>query len=271
MQQGNEPSITLDTGRTTAPVPFQNMAGEVRPIQSDRGGLTRTLANGSMSVVGVFLLLVLLEFIIPTETAKPSYVLGSMSGRTEAARLKAEADAKAAYDTQLREVEAHYQEKIAVINANAQNIVNGFQAEMTRVNSAYESLFKQALVAQQYGMQADAEMARIRAQVAANNSGVNSFFASLCDFAAGVSLVAGDSRMASAAYGCSESMRGRVSESITRAGTSGTGAYYNQVRGNSAAEEVVSQHRADEQQRAKARREQDKRNAAALEDVMKKY
>jgi len=209
----------------------------------DAASSGRTAFTGVLLAVGVISGVGLMEYANPSEIFRPSYFIGTLSGRKETAELNAAQDAQAAYvkavkegelgaqiayETKLREVEEAYQRDLADIEADKQNVIAAFASELDRTNKAYEAMYQMTNNATQVALEMERDLARARAETVASAQGAKRTVAALADWVGIFGQIAGDSSMAGASN-YADNLRSDMAAEISRGAGLDVGSLHRQI------------------------------------------
>ena len=233
--------------------PVQGTAVQAQPAQPVLAQTPRTLVQSSIrtTVLGVCLSaglvagVALLEFTCPYDHLKPTYLLGTLTGRLAEAEMNASAKAKAAYvegvkagelnsqityETKLAKVQLERDSALAVAQQQAQlqreQAVATLQANLDRTTKAYEGLYQVGTVTTQAAMTMEADLAKVRATTVAQTQGARGVMANLADIVGIVGMLGGDEKLASVN---GDAFRSQMTQDITSAGTAGAGAMASRI------------------------------------------
>ena len=231
----------------------QGTAVQAQPAQPVLSQTPRTLVQSSIrtTVLGVCLSaglvagVALVEFTCPYDHLKPTYLLGTLTGRLAEAEMNASAKAKAAYvegvkagelnsqityETKLAKVQLERDSALAVAQQQAQlqreQAVATLQANLDRTTKAYEGLYQVGTVTTQAAMTMEADLAKVRATTVAQTQGARGVMANLADIVGIVGMLGGDEKLASVN---GDAFRSQMTQDITSAGTAGAGAMASRI------------------------------------------
>ena len=226
----NQPhSHATEQGRGAVASPPVSAIASERPRSSVRAGL-RLAASGTLVMAGAVLTVGLVEYLSPVEEFKPSYLVGTLTGRMAGAEAKAAQAAKAAYAEGVKEGELKadlaYQKEMAKVAVWQQNAIQTMQADLDRTTAAWQTAYSLTQVATQGAIQMESDMVRMRASTVAQSQGMRGAAANLMDFVGMLGALGGDQNLAQIN---GEGMRDEISRSITRGGMQDAGAMAHQI------------------------------------------
>lgn len=139
------------------------------------GGILKGILGGGFAVM---LMMVLAEaaFIQPL---KPSTLIGTFQGNTEAVEVTAKKDEVAAAEAQIAEArvegeraaEARYQRELREIELNYQNQIRDKQAELDRTTQAYATLYQRTNAVVEAAMRQEAQLIDAQQRAIASGQG----------------------------------------------------------------------------------------------------
>lgn len=220
----------VDLARQGRSEPVQQAApASDRPRSSVRSGM-RLAASGSLVMAGAVVAVGLIEYLSPVEEFKPSYLVGTLTGRMAAAEARAAEQAKAAFTEGVKSGELRaqiaYDEKLAKIEVWKQNAVQVMQADLDRTTAAWQTAYNLTQAATQGAIQMESDMVRMRASTVAQTQGVRGAAANLMDFVGMIGALGGDRNLAQVN---GDGMREEMTRSITRGGMQDAGAMAHQI------------------------------------------
>lgn len=220
-------------------LPAEQHPSRLKPAASG----AKTAFSGLLLSVGVITGIGLMEYANPSDLLRPSYLLGTLSGRKESAELNASKDAQSsyvhavkdgeltaqiAYEEKLRVVEEAYQRQLAGIEADKNNTINAFAAELERTNKAYDASYQMSSNALQAALEMERDLARARAETIASAQGTKRSVAALADWVGVFGALAGDSSMASASM-YADNLRSEMASEVSRGAQMDVGGMHRQI------------------------------------------
>lgn len=204
-----------------------------KSARSRAGSAGRSVLTGVLLAVGVITGVGLMEYANPSETYRPSYLLGTLGGRKAAAELNAERDAQAAYVNAVKDGElkaqAVFEAQLATIKADAQNTINAFAAELERSNKAYEALYQMTNSATQIALEMEKSLALTRAETVASGQTGKRQIAALADWVGVLGELAGDPSIAIAGSAYGDRLRSEMASEVSRGAMMDVGSMHRSI------------------------------------------
>lgn len=185
----------------------------------------RLAASGTLLMAGAVLGVGLMEYLNPKEEFKPSYLIGTLTGRMAGAEAKAAEQAKASFVQGMKEGELKaqlaYDKELAKVAVWQQNAIQIMQADLDRTTGAWQNAYQLTQAAMQGAIAMEGDLVRMRAMTVAQNQGVKGTVANLMDFVGVIGALGGDQTLAQVS---GDEMRSQMAAELTRGGMQDAGA-----------------------------------------------